>query len=203
MTDNATRHNQAVYDEIAPVYARRQAGREPGFADLRSALTARLRPGADLADLGCGPARDGRLFAAAGYRVAGADRSAGMLAVAARSLPGRVVQADLRCLPFGDGSLDGIWCCAALLHVPHGDTAVALREMRRVLRHPGYLALITAMGEGARLEPVPYAPGEQRWFFYRQAAALRRQLHAAGLPVVSMTEEPTSRHWLKVLASAT
>ena len=202
MTDNATRHNQAVYDEIAAVYARRQAGREPGFADLRSALTARLPPGADLADLGCGPAGDGRRFAAAGYRVAGADRSAGMLAVAARSLPGRVVQADLRCLPFAGASLDGIWCCAALLHVPHGDTAAALGETRRVLRRPGYLALITAIGEGVRLEQVPYAPGGQRWFFYRQAAELRGQLHAAGLRVLSMTEEPTTRHWLKVLASA-
>lgn len=202
MTDDATRHNQGVYDQIAAVYARRQAGREPAFTDLRSALTARLPPGAGLADLGCGPAGDGRLFAAAGYRVAAADRSAGMLAVAARSLPGRVVQADLRCLPFGDASLDGIWCCAALLHVPHHDTAAALGEMRRVLRRPGYLALITAMGAGTRLEPVPYAPGEQRWFFYRQAAELRGQLHAAGLPVVSMTEEPATRHWLKVLASA-
>lgn len=202
MTDDATRHNQAAYDEIAGAYAQRQARREPGFADLRSAFAARLPPGADLADLGCGPARDGGLFAEGGCRVAGADRSAGMLAIAARSLPGRVVQADLRCLPFAGASLDGIWCCAALLHVPHDDTAAALSEMRRVLRRPGYLALITAMGAGARLEPVPYAPGEQRWFFYRQAAGLRGQLLAAGLRVAWLAEETTHRHWLKVLASA-
>jgi ubiquinone/menaquinone biosynthesis C-methylase UbiE len=61
--------------------------------------------------------RDGALFAQAGHRVAGIDRSAGMLAIAAGALPGRVMQADLRSLPVAGEALDGIWCCAALLHV--------------------------------------------------------------------------------------
>jgi ubiquinone/menaquinone biosynthesis C-methylase UbiE len=51
--------------------------------------------------------------------------------------------------------------------VPHDQTMTALREMRRILRPDGYLALVTAAGQEARLEPVPYAPGTQRWFFYR------------------------------------
>ncbi len=41
-----------------------------------------------------------------------------MLAAAGRVLPGSLVQADIRRLPVRSGSLDGIWCCAALLHVP-------------------------------------------------------------------------------------
>jgi len=101
------------------------------------------------ADLGCGPAHDGARFARAGHRVTGVDRSAGMLAHAARALPGHVAPGDLRRLPLASQSIDGIWCCAALLHVPHDQTTAALREMRRVL---------------------------------------------------SMTEEITSRHWLKILA---
>jgi ubiquinone/menaquinone biosynthesis C-methylase UbiE len=45
--------------------------------------------------------------------VTGIDRSAGMLAIAAKALPGRVAQADLRSLPLASESLDGIWCSAA------------------------------------------------------------------------------------------
>lgn len=202
MTDEATKHNQAAYDQIAGLHAQRQAGRSRSFPDLRAAFAARLPQVADVADLGCGPAVDGALFAHAGHRVAGIDHSAAMLAIAARALPGHVVQADLRCLPVAGDSLDGIWCCAALLHVPHDETMTVLGEMRRVLRHDGHLALVTALGQEARLEPVSYARGTQRWFFYREAAQLNEQLRAAPLQVLDMTEEPASRDWLKVLACA-
>lgn len=202
MADEATEHNQTAYDQIAGLYAARQAARGPSFPELRTAFAARLPQAGDVADLGCGPADDGALLARAGHRVAGIDRSAGMLAYAARVLSGRVVQADLRRLPLAGQSLDGIWCCAALLHVPHDQTCTALGEMRRILRPGGWLALVTAAGQGARLEPVPYAPRARRWFFYREPGQLHEQLHDAGLQVTAMTEEPTSRHWLKFLAHA-
>jgi SAM-dependent methyltransferase len=172
--------NQAAYDQIAGLYTARQADRGRSFADLWAAFAARLPRVADVADLGCGPAGDGALFAQAGHRVTGIDRSARMLAHAARALPGRVIRADLRRLPVASQSIDGIWCCAALLHVPHDQTMAALGEMRRILRPGGCLALVTAAGQGARLEPVTYAPGAQCWFFYRTAAELDEQVHARG-----------------------
>jgi SAM-dependent methyltransferase len=202
VADEATRHNQAAYDQIAGLYAARQAGRGRSFRDLRAAFVARLPSVADVADLGCGPAGDGALLARAEHRVVGIDRSAGMLAHAARALPGRVIRADLRRLPMASQSLDGIWCSAALLHVPHDRTMAALGEMRRILRPGGCLALVTAAGQGARLEPVPYAPNAQRWFFYRTAAELTEQISGARLHIVTMTEEIASRHWLKILACA-
>jgi ubiquinone/menaquinone biosynthesis C-methylase UbiE len=199
MTDEATRQNQAVYDRIAAGYARRQAGRDESFADLMDALTARLPAGALVADLGCGPGHDGLRLARAGHRVLGVDRSAGMAAIAAQSLAGRVARGDLRQLPLASASLDGIWCCASLLHVPQDQTPAVLAEMRRVLRPTGHLALITAVGDGTRLEPVPYAPDAERWYFYRRAEELSGQLAAAGLWVLSTSEEVTNRHWLKAL----
>lgn len=202
MTDEAARHNQAAYDQIAGLYAEQQAGHGRSFPELMAGFTARLPRGADVADLGCGPARDGAAFAQAGYRVSGLDRSTGMLAIAAEALPGRVAQADLRSLPLVAGSLDGIWCSAALLHVPQDETMTVLREIRRVLRRGGHLALVTALGQGARLETVPYAPDQQRWFFYRDAGQLRGQLLTARLEVLNSTTQDGSRHWLKVLARA-
>lgn len=209
MTDAVTRHNQDVYDQIATGYDQRQAnldrqarGQNRWPSDLSDPFRARLPPAARVADLGCGPARDGRSFAQAGHRVVGLDRSAGMLAIARQSLPRRVAQADLRSLPLADASLDGAWCRAALLHVPHQETAAVVAEIRRVLVDGGVLALTTAAGDGTRLEPVPFAPGQQRWFFYRQPDELRDQLAAAGLRVLSLTEETTNRVWVKILAVA-
>lgn len=199
MSDEPTRHNQAVYDRIAARYARHQAGRDESFADLMDALTARLPAGALVADLGCGPGHDGPRLARAGHRVVGVDRSAGMAAIAAQSLDGRVARGDLRFLPLATGRLDGIWCSASLLHVPQDQTPAVLAGMRRVLRPGGHLALITALGEGTRLEPVPYAPDAERWYFYRQADELAGQLEAAGLTVLSASEEVTNRRWLKAL----
>jgi SAM-dependent methyltransferase len=199
MTDEATRHNQAAYDRIAAGYARRQAGRDESFADLMDALTARLPARALVADLGCGPGHDGPRLVRAGHRVVGIDRSAGMAAIAVQPLDGRVARGDLRFLPLAAGCLDGIWCCASLLHVPHDQTPAVLAEMRRVLRPGGHLALITALGDGTRLEPVPYAPDLGRWYFYRRADELAGQLEAAGLAVLSVSEEVTNRHWLKAL----
>jgi SAM-dependent methyltransferase len=202
VADEATMLNQATYDQIAGLYTARQADRGGSFADLSAAFAARLPRVADVADLGCGPAGDGALLAQAGHRVTGIDRSARMLAHAARALPGRVIRADLRRLPVASQSMDGVWCCAALLHVPHDQTMAALGEMRRILRPGGCLALVTAAGQSARLEPVPYAPGAQRWFFYRTAAELEEQVRGVRLQVEAMTEETTNRHWLKILACA-
>jgi SAM-dependent methyltransferase len=200
--DIATKQNQAAYDQIADLYVARHATRDRSFPDLWAAFAAHLPPRAAVADLGCGPATDGAQFTQAGFRVVGIDRSAGMLAYAARVLPGLVMQADIRRLPVVSESLEGIWCSAALLHVPNDQTMAALYEMRRILRYGGHLALVTAIGQGARLEPVPYAPGAQRWFFYREAGPLNEQLRDARLQVMTMTEETASRHWLKVLACA-
>jgi ubiquinone/menaquinone biosynthesis C-methylase UbiE len=202
VTDAATQHNQAVYDQIAPGYARRQAGLGLGFTDLMDAFTARLPSRALVADLGCGPGHDGVRLVQAGYRVVGVDRSAGMLAIAAERLPGQVTRGDLRRLPLASAALDGIWCCASILHVPQDQTPAVLAEMRRVLRPDGHLALVTALGEGAGLEPVPFAPDVQRWFYYRQADELVAQLSAAGLNVLSVSEEGSNRHWLKALCRA-
>ena len=64
----------------------------------------------------------------AGHRVVGVDRSAAMLAIAAGPLAGHVTRGDLRGLPLASASLDGIWCCASLLHVPQDQTPTVLAE---------------------------------------------------------------------------
>ena len=72
--------------------------------------------------------------------VTGVDSNPGMIAVAARTRGVRWAQADAARLPFPDGGFDRVLCQAGLQFVP--DRLGALREMRRVLRPGGRVALL-------------------------------------------------------------
>jgi ubiquinone/menaquinone biosynthesis C-methylase UbiE len=105
--------------------------------------TARIDPGDRVLDVGCGT---GVLARAAADRVAveeqitGFDHSDGMLAVARRIRP-RIDwrQGDASALPFADRSFDVVMSQFALMYFP--DRTTALREMARVLRPGGRLAI--------------------------------------------------------------
>ena len=72
--------------------------------------------------------------------VTGVDINPGMIAIAARTDGVRWAQADAARLPFPDGGFDRVLCQAGLQFVP--DRLGALREMRRVLRPGGRVALL-------------------------------------------------------------
>jgi ubiquinone/menaquinone biosynthesis C-methylase UbiE len=73
-------------------------------------------------------------------RVAGVDLNDGMLAVARRLRPDLDWrQGDVAALPFGDGTFDAALCQMALMFFP--DRAASLREMARVVRPGGVVAL--------------------------------------------------------------
>ena len=94
-------------------------------------------------DVACGT---GVVAAAAAERVGpsgavtGVDINPGMIAVAARTRGVRWAQADAARLPFPDGGFDRVLCQAGLQFVP--DRLGALREMRRVARPGGRVALL-------------------------------------------------------------
>lgn len=202
--EDLTASNRATYDRIADLYLERQRQRQapdaPSFLRLERHFLASLPAGGRLADVGCGPALDGGRFDGAGFDVAGVDLSAGMLAHAARRLPGRVVQADLRALPIAARTLDGIWCAASLLHVPDEHTGVVLGEFERVLRRDGCLAMVAALGRGTVREAVPYQPAESRWFVYRRRESLEAQLEDAGFSACFEETIAGNRLWWCVLA---
>lgn len=204
--DDFSAVNRATYDRISRQYADRQERQKPAdgrwFPVLEDEFLASVTAHGLIADLGCGPGLDGSRFIRAGFRAVGMDLSASMLAIAARSLGGSVAQADLRALPIRSSSLDGIWCCAALLHIPEDDTSGVLHGFRRALKPDGTLALVTALGDGHRLEPVPYAPGERRWFAYRHADRLGQQLRETGFRVRVDDVVASNREWITFLVEA-
>lgn len=112
------------------------------FADIVAA-TAGIAPGEQVLDVACGT---GVLACAAARRVGehgvvtGLDANPEMLAVARRKPePVEWVHARAEALPFAAASFDAVVSQFALMFFE--DRAGALREMQRVLRRPGRLAV--------------------------------------------------------------
>lgn len=97
-----------------------------------------LPAGAVVLDVACGTGSLGDLATRAGYRVVGADMSAGMLADRHPGSP--AVQCDAAALPFPSASVDGVICGYALRNFT--DLQASIDEMARVLRPGGRVSVL-------------------------------------------------------------
>jgi SAM-dependent methyltransferase len=192
---------QAAYSSIAAHYARKWGQAPPWLTAEADRLARLLGAGARVADIGCGPGHHTLLLRERGLRATGFDLSAEMLA--ALGTPG-LVRADMLALPIAEAVLDGVWCSAALLHVPRSMVPAALAEFARVLRAGGELVLAVAEGEGERWETVPYeVPGRdelRRYYVLHGFHELSAQLEAAGFDVYEHWRRETHRQWLHIRA---
>jgi demethylmenaquinone methyltransferase/2-methoxy-6-polyprenyl-1,4-benzoquinol methylase len=105
-----------------------------------------------LLDLACGTGDLTRLAMRRGYRVIGADLSAGMLAANRAGVP--LVEADCGRLPFPDRCFDGLVCGYALRNFT--DLGAALAETARVLRPGGRLAVLEVDAPTSRFRRAGY-----------------------------------------------
>ena len=118
--------------------------------------------------------------------------------LASADVPGLTrVEADVRDLPFGDGSFDLVLCVSTLEHVGADNTGygleaeddadsrrTALRELRRVLAADGRLLISVPCGE----------PGDYGWFHQDDVSGWTRLFTGAGFfveeqEVYELTEE--------------
>ncbi|WP_405508175.1 methyltransferase domain-containing protein [Streptomyces purpurascens] len=128
------------YDKEAARYDASRGG-EPRAAAAAEAVLSLVPPQTrSLLDLGCGTGIVTRRLAAArdGMRVTGVDLALAMARQAAARLPGAVVLADGRRLPFRDGEFDAV-SSVWLLHLAAGPAEVRtiVGECARVLRPGG------------------------------------------------------------------
>lgn len=110
-------------------------GRTADIAERRLIrwLLSGLPQAQSLLEAGVGTGHFARWLASEGYRVAGVDLSAPMIAEAARRGGVLLVRADAEALPFPDNAFDGVLLITTLEFLPHPERA--LQEAARVTRH--------------------------------------------------------------------
>ncbi|AOR31118.1 methyltransferase [Streptomyces fodineus] len=128
------------YDKEADAYDASRGGEARAAAATRAVLDLIPDTPGRLLDIACGTGIVTRRLAAdrPGLRVTGTDLTPGMVRMAGARLPGAVVRADSRRLPFPAGTFDAvtsIW----LLHLLYdpGDLRAVVAECARVLRPGG------------------------------------------------------------------
>ena len=179
-------------------------------ATLELAALARLVPGANVLDVGCGIGGPARTLAAEfGCRVTGLDLTAEYCRLAEHltAATGLSDQVTVRHgsaleMPFDDGAFDAAWMQHVSMNIE--DKARLFREIRRVLRPGGVLALheVYAAAAGPRHYPVPWAADADIDFLVTQEEA-RRTIKAAGLREVQWADVTAkSRGWFSSMMAA-
>ncbi|MER6027121.1 methyltransferase domain-containing protein [Streptomyces sp. NPDC001851] len=150
MSDDHT-HVQEFFTTRAADWDSRFPDDGPAYAAAVGDLG--LRPGDRVLDAGCGTGRAlPPLRAAVGPSgvVLGADLTPAMLTAAVRAgrdRHGRLLLADVAALPLRSGSLDTVFAAGLIAHLPQPEEN--LRELARVVRPGGKLALFHPLGRAA------------------------------------------------------
>lgn len=135
------------YNKSAVQYARSRLGAEDR-AELEK-LKALLRPGDAVLDVGCAAGRDTRILHDMGLKATGVDLAEKLLEIAQKANPDiKFVLADVRQLPFKDGSFQAVWASAVLHHVAKPEMPIVLAEFYRILAPGGILYIHTKAGSG-------------------------------------------------------
>lgn len=176
-------------------------------ANSAAYLIGELRPGMRLLDVGCGPGTitaDLADLVGPGGRVTAVDAAPDVLDQAAAYTAERGVEgavdfavADVHALEFPDDTFDVVHAHQVLQHV--GDPVRALREMRRVCRPGGIVAVRDA--DYAAMTWYPATPGLEEWLeLYRRVARANGGEPDAGRRLLSWAR---AAGFTEVRASAT
>ena len=141
-----------------------------------AALLAHIegKPPFRILDLGCGPGRDLKAFAALGHIAVGLDGSTHFAAMAREYSGCEVLEQDFLHLDLPQESFDGVFANAVLFHVPSQELPRVLRGLRGALKPRGVL-----------FSSNPHGGNEEGWNrgrygAYHDLEAWRRFMTAAG-----------------------
>ena len=106
------------------------------FSKIQEQFLKYVKPGGRILDLGCGSGRDSRAFLERGYEVVAVDGSRELAKIAGAYIGQKVIVADFREFE-PEGTFDGIWACASLLHLLREEIAAVMRRMAAHLAEGG------------------------------------------------------------------
>ena len=155
-----------------------------------------------LLDLGCGPGQDMRFLSRQGFLVYGVDLTWPFLQAARKRAPRLpFVQTDMRVLPFLPHVFDGVWAAASLIHLPKAQTRGLLKNLFRITKPNGWLAITVMYGREVGVPKQQWIPGRYlaKWFKSELNAAVRTaRWEVVSLERVRNRERKGS--WLNLLA---
>lgn len=142
------------------------------------------KPPAALLDLGCGPGRDLKAFAALGHAPVGLDGCSSFVAMA-RAEGFEVWEQSFLALDLPDKRFDGIFANASLFHVPSRELPRVLRELHAALKPRGVL-----------FSSNPHGHNEEGWnhgryAVYHDLETWRRFMREAGFTELEHYYRPT------------
>ncbi|TQM57393.1 class I SAM-dependent methyltransferase [Humibacillus xanthopallidus] len=166
---------RAYYDEEMAQRAERPLG-----AERESRLAAFVQHCHEagltsVVEIGCGAGRDGKVLAASGLAYRGLDLSTAAVELC-RGLGLDAVVGSATELPYDTDEFDAGWSMSTLMHLPGDGLAVALSELRRVIRPGGVLEV----GLWGADESCEWTDPDGRYFRSRNDEELRRLLSAVG-----------------------
>ena len=126
-------------------------------------------------DAGCGEGRYGQYMKERGAIVTGVDFSTGLVKLAAGKLD-KVLEGDVRNLPFENESFDVVTCFMVLMLLPNTDCRRTFEEFHRVLKNSGKLIFSTVhpcfenwgIGQGFPFQDADdyFQVSEKHWTFH-------------------------------------
>lgn len=215
--DDHDLYQQTLDQYNEPVYAKKYAVTIQNLLDetLFREFLPFLKKGARILDAGSGAGRDVGYLQSKGYKPTGIDYSRELTKIAKQKYPNlHFVIGDFTKLPFDNESFDGVWCYAALVHLPSQEfVQKTLAEFHRVLKKDGYLMIETKARFANEPESVTITDklsSTKRYFrFYHQSELVdlckavgfkivKNQLHEEHNP--SRYSAVKDQKWLTIIA---
>jgi SAM-dependent methyltransferase len=143
-----------------------------------------LPAGGYIMDAGCAYGRETASLAGKGFKVVGIDLSTILLRRARELYPDlSFKKADVRSLPFPNGSFDGIWANAILLHLNDDDINKTLREFYRVLKPNGRIFISFKKGTEVGNKLEPFSADDDRFYNDKVIETLKPTLKKCGFKI--------------------
>ena len=138
----------------------------------------------NLLDLGCGPGRDLKYFAACGHRAIGLDGCEAFCRMAREYSGCEVLHQDFIDMRLDDGFFHGIFANASLFHVPKPEFSRVLRQLHAALADKGVLFSSNPRGRGEDFESPRYA-------YFMELEEYRRFVEGAGFELIEHYYRPS------------
>ncbi len=192
VVDAKTRELRDAHNVLAELYVERLAGIldqmpiEQAVLGLFCQLVRERGNGLDVADVGSGTGRLAPYLSSHGLAPHGVDLSPEMIRVARRDYPEHLFElADVRALPFEDGSMAGAVGWYSLMYLAPEDRPGAFGELARVVKPGGYFATAFKSGDDElRRAGSTLNLGIEFDIYWFSPAEMERRVVEAGFKVV-------------------